>query len=1122
MLNFIYGRVGSGKTTMINNMILSLTRSGYENILLVVPEQFSFSAERAMLDILGPVDCNRVEVVTSFKHIYDTVKKEYGKEKLPEIDEGVKAMLMSLALSSVSDKLDYYSRQRKNGSFVAEMVRISDEFKNNALSDKDIGACLNNMDNSVLKKKLKEISLILSAYEALLSDRYYDPNDRLTRLYDILGEVNFFENKIIFLDGFNGFSQQEIKIIERMLVQAKDVYVSVCCDKIVGDNEEYGVFSYVKKNVKKIIDVAEKHSVRIKMIHTDEAESEKYRNKEILFLEKNLYNPDYSVYEEQPENIKLCKARNISDECRYVANEVKKIIAGGNVRCRDIAIISRSGEDYDEEIKFELNKYGIDVFNDKRQEIKSQPLTVLVQSAFEIATFGFNSERLIRCIKTGLFDVDGKDVSQFENYIFIWGVEGEQLNREFSENPSGLGSGLGEKEKILLKKINEVREKTVSPLAKFRDKIKNGANGEEAASAVYNLLSEINAGENLKKKAIYLEENGEPELAEEQERIWDTMMDILNDMAMVISKANLSASEIKNLFEIVISVQNLGKIPQGIDEVLVGDAERTRIGSPKIVFVMGVNSGVFPFVPSENGLFSRKDRLNLSENGLDLDDKIEMKLLEERFISYNTFAGATKKLFVSYSAFDYSGEELYPSELIFQLKKIFPEIEEKDFSLTDSFDTVGSVETAYEVLASRWKIKDEKTASLKKYLSEKDEYCGKVKMLEEAENGRNFNITNPETAEKLFGKTMYLSASKIEDYYGCAFKYFCRFGLKALPAQPAKLDSRIRGTVVHYCLEILLKQYGVDSLTEMNRDELKHAIKTTLDGFAEENLGGMEGKTNRFKALYKRFEKIVLELITEIIEEFSVSKFRPADFELKIDRDGDIPMYEIPIEGKGKICIHGFVDRVDTMEYDGKTCVKIVDYKTGSKEFNLYEIVQGLNLQMFVYLFSIWENGQEKYGDIIPAGVLYKPAKVSLRTASRNETEEETDKEHSKQHRSFGAVIDNSDIIDGMEKGIKGRFINVEYKEKKDSQILTGDIISLAEMGKLKEKVDKLIFEMGNELLDGKTEPHPVKKDSKFCACDYCDYQDVCETGKEKDYRNIVKLKRDEIFDGTEGGEDRG
>ncbi len=1110
MLNIVYSKAGNSKTNFVNNILASLAREGCEDLLLIVPEQFSFSAEREMLRLLGPVDCNRVEVVMSFSHIAETVRREYGSVRLREIGSTEKILLMSMAINSVKDKLGFFKTRAGSKSFIKDMLSLCDEFKQNALSAKTALEFSENVQSNTLKKKLEETSLIIEAYNALTANRFSDPFDTLTRLYEVLGEYSFFENKTVVIDGFHSFSRQELKIIERIVSQAENVYITACTDKVNSD-DEYDIFAYTRKTVKTVINIAKRYNKQVKLINAEDKTGEE---KELSFLRENIFRADKKSSENKPEKIKIISAKNIESEARFVALTVKKLLSEGNIRARDIAIVSRDGNEYDTEIKEALKKYSVEVFSDKLQPVKIQPLCTYVLSVLQICVFGMTSERIMKCLKTGLTDLTTNEIARLENYSLMWG-NGADFSRVWTENPRGFGEELLENDVNELNELNRLREIAVKPIINFKKKISDSVSSKQASEEIYNLLISANVDKNLKNIAIELEESGENESALLQERIWQILIEILDSFACVAGEEKRKISDIYDLFDEIISSVEIGVLPQGLDEVLVGNAERTRVASPKIVFIVGANDGVFPRTPAPGGIFTHRERNILLEGGLDINVSVLDRIMEERFIAYNTMSSAAERLYVSYVTDSLSGE-MYPSEIVNEIKSVYPETEVIDAESDDIYEYIFSPFTAFEAACSTISDKTEKAEILKALFESDEQYADRMKAIEsyaldDLRENKKIRIENRETAEKLYGKNMRVSASRIETFYKCPFEYFCKFGLRAQPREKAEISPRQRGTVVHYCLEKLIREYGINELSQLSENELKKIIDFMLEEYAEIAMGGKENKTERFAYLFSKFQKTVFELIVQIIEEFSVSEFVPVGFELKIDADGEIPLYEIDLTDGGKISVRGSVDRVDIMQKGDKKYLRVVDYKTGGKDFRLNEVLAGINMQMLIYLFATTQNGTGIYENCTPAGVLYKPAKFGQISAERYEDEDSLVKKRKKEGKYSGLVLMNEDVIYGMDKEASGDIINVTVDDKNDKIEFKGSLISLAHLGKLKREVDKVIAEMGESLHAGNAEILPFEgKDSH--ACRYCDYKTVCNKKDDDKTRSPEDLKNEDIY----------
>ena len=1093
MLYLILSATGGGKTTHIMNLINQFSAGGHKKITLIVPEQFSFMTEKIMLEKIGTKAMADIDVL-SFTSLGEKLVGRPAMHERRRLDDPARAVLMSMALESVKDKLALYGKHTSSRSVISEFVTLSSEFKQSAVSSDFVRLALAQSEDGLLKMKLGDITTVLDAYDAMTAGSYFNPDDLLTELYDILPDCDYFKNRLVFIDAFRGFTAQEYKIIERMLAKSQAVYVTLCTDNLENMGDETDLFAHTKRTARKLIDIAKKNGVAVakpqylsmrSKFNNFPPDFRRFSSPELAALEKELFSLTPNVYEEKCDNITLCKSADIYSECEYIACTAKKLIRENGYRCRDIAVIARDSSAYESPLRSALKKCGIPVFEDSRQPVDVSPVVALVESAIDIASNGFGTESLMRYLKTGLSGFTTEEISAVENYTYLWTINGSQWLRDWTQNPAGFGEEAGEEEKSELEYLNSIRKKIVAPLYVLKEKLAD-TTGEKAAESVYLFLEKINASENIRILAKNLALKGETGLALELERLWNVVIDMLENIETLARGRYVTAKGFADMFELMLGVQTVGSLPQGLDEITIGSADRIRTVAPKIVFIAGANNGVFPAVPSSGSALTDKDRRKMSELGIELSDFGEYKLAEEKLIAYNAFCCASDKIFVCCPERNIKGEQLNPSELYIKIRTLFPECREVIAEEENGLYFIEGKELAFEQLAKNKLDGNSLYASLCEYFGNDEEYSGKISALERASGSRDFRIEKPEVAETLFGKNMYISASRVESFYKCPFSYFCRYGLKAMPRKIAELDPMQRGNIIHYALEKLLTDFDRDSLTAMSFEDIHGYIRPLLTEYLNTKLDG-ENRNERFIYLFNKLIYSVCDVAERLIKELSQSSFTHADFELKIGNDGEIPAYEVRTEN-GKIIISGAIDRVDEAVINGEKYIRIVDYKSSGKDFRLSDVVQGLNMQMLIYLFTLWQNGKEKYGEFTPAGVLYYPANSPLVSVKRGSTDEEINAERQKKCTMTGIVLDNSEVIKAMDSTESGIYIPVKYKGGQ----FVGSLIGLSQLEKPKEKADSVLTEMANSLKSGNIEAVPSFGDSYKFVCDYCDYKAVC------------------------------
>ncbi len=1120
MLQFIIGPKGSGKTTYIHRLLGTFVKNEGLDAILIVPKQFTFESDGGILEMLGPKDGCKVDVL-SFLRLADTLFKRYGGITKPILTEGADAVMMSLAIESISDRLKFFSRHRGSFAFVRKILDEIKLFKQNVITPEQLDLAAKMLPDGILREKMIETALIYSVYDSMLEQSFFDDTDILTAAYESLLKSDFFDGKIVAIDAFSRFSGQELKLIERMLVSAKDVYITACTDDIE-NTDNSSVFASVNRTVRQICAIAKKNSVGIrKVIKLTDSDGgfKTYAAPELSQLEKNLYKPIFSPFEGEASAVTLCCAENVRRECDFAAREIKMLMRTGQYRCRDIAVIYRSAQPYEREIRQSLKKYSVPIFEDKRQPIENEPLIIAVRAILKINASGFSTDNLMRYAKTGLVGVSRDEISEAENYALMWDLPSKGWLNEWRDNPDGFGSKMNEQREKQLKSINETRAKIVSPLVALCNKLK-GADGRQSMKLLYEFLIENKIDENLKNYAIELEKENNIELALEQQQVWDILMQVLDKIAGVLGEKCVGAKRLAEIFDLVISTESLGKLPDGFDEVYISDSDRIQTRTFKVAFVLGANASVFPQTYSESGLFGEFEKEKIRTVLPELENTADRAAMYERFMAYNSLCCGRERLYVTYSLSGTGGEKLAESELVTMIKKILPNCcSINAYELPDE-SLIESEKSAFELMARQFKQNTPTANALKQYFYSKPEYQGKMKSLERAAKKEDFAFEDSTVAKEFFGKNLMLSASRLEDYERCPFLYFCKHELKAKPRKIARLDPAQSGTLVHFVLQKLLSKHKGKGFLLLSKSQLDDELYELLHFYIETYMGGSEDKSDRFNYLYQRTLKILRTIVERLFCEFEDSDFEPCDFELKIDRDANIKPFKVELDD-GYVELRGIVDRVDKMDVGEKRYIRVVDYKTGAKAFSLSDVLGGLGMQMLLYLVSIWRGSENYYGSsVIPAGVLYFPARFDPYSVERGDSETERQGKKIDGGKMDGMILDDGEVIKGMDRALSCRFLPLG-KNKKTGAV-SGNFINLQQLGALAKRMDAIMAQMGNNLHRGLVPAKPVCGKGHGDTCDYCDYKSVCMKSEGTAYRYIEKLTHSDCLTILEEDEKNG
>lgn len=1124
MLHLITGRSGSGKTEYLLQVLGTLAQSGNNQLLLIVPEQYSFDSERSVLEHFGNQTGQNITVL-SFTRLADYVFKKLGEAGGTDPGDGTRIIYMLRAMNMVQDNLKYYQNHTDSVPLARQLVSTAKEVQQAGISLEMLDNISGKTERQTFSRKLNDLTLIFRAYEAMISQKYPNADRTVEILCSRLDETLALQGYTAAIDGFKGFTGQEMDIIRRLFRQCNEVYLSLCTPDPYTDDSTM-LFRSINKTASQITSIAKEENIRVVLSKPEETgvtPGRRFHSPELAHLEANFFSPLDRPFAGQNTHVTVRSSQDLFEECRWIAAASRKLIREQGLRCEDIAVIVRHEEEYRWDLISAFRQYGIPVFDDSRQPVANQPLMVFCRSVLDLAD-SFSKEKFLRYLKTGLSPLSELEYSKLENYILLWNLKGKELHQEFTKNPLGLGIPDDEKtqEKAArqLAELNEYRERSVVPLEKFSRQVKKGT-FREIGTALYNFLQDSDVPATLLTIASGYAEEGRIALAREQNEVWNLLMQILEQLASVYGDEVSTIQNYKNLFSAVVSVSTLGEIPQALDEITIGSADRIRLASPKVVFVAGCEEGVFPADGSNTGLFTAQDRKELSDNHMELSLSDDLIAAEERFTAYTAATAASEQVFFSYHRVDTEGQGLYPSAIIESVKSLFPDQNKPDAELDVSVlyppeyfceTERSSFQTFAGLLHPQTETEQDNAYALREVLQNSKTERDRLQALDRTAKQEPFHIENHEIAERLFGKNMQLSASRVDTYYRCPFQYFCRYGLNAKPRKPAELDPAQSGTVIHYVLEHLLQEDTIEKLVLSPEEERRAAVRKWLNQYMNERMGGQEDKSLRFLYQYNQQALALDDIVNRLCNEFAQSQYVPTDFELGIGTKDGLPAYSLPLDDGGSLHITGSIDRVDTYKTKDTTYVRVIDYKTGGKEFVLSDVLYGLNMQMLIYLFAIEAGGAERYGKVTPAGILYYPAKRNpISQTSRSGPSSKERQQQTRSNRQNGLFLWDHESLTAMEEDLGGQFIPVTTK--KDGSLIEKGLISRPNMKLLRNEIDTQLTGMAMNLHQGEIPALPAYNTTHYQhVCDYCDFRPVCgfEDGEQ---RNILKLDDSKVFE---------
>ena len=1072
MLRFIFGKPKTGKTYRVLGKIKELSLQEKESVL-IVPEQASFEAEKNILKELGDSSALFVECA-SFTRLYDIIGKKIGGIAGTVLKDSHKIVFMNKAIKSVADDLKLWGKYKNSIRFSKTVLDTVGEMKINSVTPEMLRETAEELKPSTLRDKLLDLALIYETYDLLLGEKFIDPADILTKVYENLKNYEFFKGKTVFIDSFKGFTGQQYKIIERILCQAEDVYISITNDP--ENCEEYSVFSNIRKAVLKIQDIAKGRGVNVA---------------EPIILTENYYknigvsSAQLVVAGEKPmetncENcITVVNSKTDFDEAEFVAGEIRRLVREEGFRFKDFAVIARDSEKYATAFSSACKRNGVNAFFDRKISLSEFPFSVAVKSAIE--ALNFSTESLLAFHKTGLGTLSFDEISLLENYAFVWCLNGKDWFKEWDMNPEGLTDReIDEKGQKLLEELNNLRLKTIRPIVDFKNNF--GDSGKAKATAIVKLFDICEVSKKLNRLKSEYKEICESFYADALNTAYDTFVEILDSLVLCFGEANVSTKEFYDALCLTLSLESVGVIPQTLDEVVFGSADRIRPSKPKVTFILGANQGEFPKSVANAGVFTLKDRKILVEKEIGISDNCLQSAINENFLVYSNLSLASDKLYISYYDSTLSGEEKQPSAFV---SEITGKLNVSRVSYPDVGIIPETKQSAFREFCRNLRVNPETAISIKNALAD-TEFAYNADIVSHDTVKRNDSLTK-ETAKKLYGNDIYMSATKLDTFNHCHFSYFCKYGLKAKRLESADFNVLQRGTIVHYCLERLIGEHK-KAVGELQDDELF----ALCDGYIEEYLNSVKGfntvKNAKTDFIIGRISRSLKEVFLSIRDEMKQSDFEPIACELKIGKDGAIPYIRFDY-GEGEILLSGSIDRVDS--YNGY--IRIIDYKTGSKSFKMPDILFGLNLQMLLYLYSIIRG--EKFPDTKAAGILYKPSRRDLNGNSLTMN---------------GLLLSDMELVRAMDKEMAGEFVPKFSLTKGGTPKKSSSYINGEDFDYIFDYLEKCMRDTGIKISSGDIAVSPIDgRESK--ACEYCEYSHIC--GIEDSFiPTVEKMSNDEVI----------
>ena len=1046
--------------------------------ILMVPELISHDVERRLCKAAGDT-ASRFAEVLSFPRLASRVADRAGNSALECLDNGGRIVAMAAATRQLHSHLKAYASVETKPEFLNELVDAVDEFKRCCISSHDLKKAAA-QSKGTLAQKLEELSLILESYDAICAQGRRDPRDQMTWCLQQLEEDSFASEHVFYIDGFPDFTRQHLAILEHLIKNSPMVTVGLNCDHL---NSDALAFEKAADTASQLIQCAKRSGIEIDIQYLDGREDV------LLQVCEGLFQGKLPNREQLSGRVCAVGADSVQSEVQAAADRVIELVHSG-CRYRDISIVCGDMGVYESVLRLIFGRCNIPVYQSGTEDILQKTVISTVLSAMEAALGGFEQRSVLRYLKSILSPLDQDTCDRVENYVITWGIRGNMFLQSWERNPDGLGKEMTEVNCAELAALNAARELAIRPLEELYCDFKRARNLGEQVQALSAFLNRIALAQRLEMLEKQMNDAGQYRDAQILSQLWEILLTALEQMHDTLGQTVWEPETFTRLLTLLLSQYNVGTIPPVLDAVTVGSVSAQRCQEAKHLLVLGAAEGALPGYGGSKGLLTDQERVQLRQLGVPLTGGAIEGLQAEFAEIYGVFCGASQTIWVSHA--DKEGSYLY--------RRIAMAVDGNEEITETAGAAVSDAREAGAYLA-RWE-----NVAAAKVLGVEDWYTDtRQRMAYEMGN------VTAEGIRKLYGNRLNLSASQVDRHAECRLSYFLKYGLRAKEWKEYTVDPAEFGTYVHDVLEHTARDVmSMGGFENVSLEQTIQIARQYSDSYASEHFAQLDSQ--RLDYLFRRNWRELEMVVQELWEELKDSQFRPEAFELAFGNDGEMPAIEVE-NAAIRACLSGFVDRVDLWKKGDQHYFRVVDYKTGKKDFDYCDVFNGVGLQMLLYLFALENNGYGK-----AAGVQYFPARVPLVSADGRLTDEEAQMARQKEWKRKGLLLSDEEVLQAMQSGEE--MSRLCCTRKKDGS-LSGDLADREQLKLLRQYVFGLLTDMVAEIVSGNITPNPYTRGTSHNACTYCPYGSICHQAQVDGRRNYKTMTSQRFWEEVEKEVDR-
>lgn len=1109
-LRFCFGPSGSGKSHRIYEEIMQ--RAAEEpgrNFLIIVPDQFTMQTQKDLVMRSDRDGILNIDVL-SFGRLSHRILEEVGTKEMPVLDDTGKSLVLQKVAADLKEQLPAMGSLLHKQGYIHEVKSAISEFMQYGISTQDMDKLITSAQKrGALAMKLKDLKTLYRGFQDYIRDHFITTEETLDVLRRSLSKSKILKGSVVVFDGFTGFTPIQNRLIQELMC--------VCAETIVTVTIGVGEDPYKMDGEQKLFHLSKKTVADLEKLA---AEAEVERGEDLFvkggpnrfakapalhYLEQNLFRYQYEPYAGEQQEIHMFEALSPREEVHQTALYIRHLIREQGMTYRDIAVVIGDLEGYASYVETEFGQLEIPCFLDRTRGIVLNPMIEYIKSALQLYIKDFSYDTVFHFLRSGMADISREEIDELENYVIRTGARGyrtySRLFTRRTEEMQGNAEGSEQAEEKTMERLNRIRQQFMDAV-----EILHMGSQEKAGdyvSHLYDFLEQNQVQQKLLNYQQQFEKEGDLSRAREYAQIYRLVMDLLDQVYELLGEEEISRQEFADILEAGFGEITVGTIPQNVDRIVVGDMERTRLKQVKVLFFLGVNDGSIPKNASKGGIISDMDREFLIESGTEMAPSPRQQMYIQRLYLYLNMTKPSEQLYLSYAKVNSEGKGIRPSYLIDTVRKLFPAMSVEYPQNRSRLEQIEGRQEGARYLAEELREyvegtlpEEERQDFYLMYRAYEADAAGRDLLTRAAFRRYRESGLSRIVARALYGQQLENSVSRLETYAACACRHFLQYGLSLQEREEFGFEASDMGTVYHAVLENFAGKLAESNLTwwDFTEDFAAKAVKESVEAYAATYGETVLYSSARNEYAITRMSRILTRTVLTLQKHLKQGSFQPDDYELSFRFAEDLDSIHVDLSEDEKMHLQGRIDRIDVSEDAEHVYVKVIDYKSGNRKFDLAALYYGLQLQLVVYMNAAMEMESRKHPDkeIVPAALLYYHIDDPTIETPVELTDEQINEQILAKLRMNGVVNSDPGVVERLDRYMQDKSVVIPVEKKKDGSFSArSGVLSREEMQLISSYVDAKIRSIGREILDGKIAANPYEKGNEE-ACTYCAYKKVC------------------------------